>query len=45
MFAASKASTFAGINSGFVALVLNVIALFTVSALTGAYRSTSRLKG
>jgi solute:Na+ symporter, SSS family len=45
MFAASKTSTFAGINSGFVALVLNVIALFTVSALTGAYRSTSRLKG
>jgi solute:Na+ symporter, SSS family len=38
ILAASKTNTFAGINSGFVALILNVIALFTVSALTGAYR-------
>jgi Na+/proline symporter len=38
IFAANKTGTLAGINSGFVALTLNVIALFTVSALTGAYR-------
>jgi len=43
IFAISKTTTFIGINTGFVAMVLNVIALFMVSALTGAYRSTDRL--
>jgi len=38
IFATHKTSTLAGINSGFLALILNVIVLFTVSALTGAYR-------
>jgi solute:Na+ symporter, SSS family len=38
IFAASETGTLAGINSGFVAIILNVIALFAVSALTGAYR-------
>ena len=37
-FAIAKTSTLEGINSGIVALALNVVVLFAVSALTGAYR-------
>jgi SSS family solute:Na+ symporter len=38
VFTAAKTTTYFGINSGMVALALNVVALFLVSALTGAYR-------
>ncbi len=38
IFAARKTGSFEGINSGIVALICNVIVLFIVSAMTGAYR-------
>jgi SSS family solute:Na+ symporter len=41
-FAIAKTSTLEGVNSGIVALALNVVVLFAVSALTGAYRRGPR---
>ena len=38
IFAAARIGTLAGIHIGIVALILNVIAAISVSALTGAYR-------
>jgi SSS family solute:Na+ symporter len=38
IFTARKTGTLVGIHIGVVALILNVIAVFSVSALTGAYR-------